>query len=130
MIWTLRMKSHLISDRLLNIKEELTEIKEFKEPQMQLASGYLTLFFRTFISEFYLLAIWNALQLRIWNCVISLELQAIKRNRDINLETFLENFKCIPHPQSKGKAQMIKLCNTVWGIHFGLYFHCFWLARE
>lgn len=51
------MKSHLISDRLLNIKEELTEIREFKEPQMQLVSGYLTLFFRTFISEFYLLAI-------------------------------------------------------------------------
>lgn len=86
------MKSHLISDRLLNIKEELTEIREFKEPQMQLVSGYLTLFFRTFISEFYSLAIWNVLQLRIWNCVISLELQAIKRNRDINLENIFGKF--------------------------------------
>lgn len=43
MIWTSRMKSHLISNRLLNIREELTEIREFKEPQMQLVSSCLRL---------------------------------------------------------------------------------------
>lgn len=55
--------------------------------------------FRTFTSEFYLPAIQKLLQLRTWNCVISLELQAIKRNRDSNLDILFGAF----HMHSTGQ---------------------------
>lgn len=110
MIWTLRMKSHLISNRLLNIREELTEITEFKEPQMQLASSYLSLVLGRFSVDYISLQFRG---FRSWAYGIVSFHESYKPLKGIETSVwvfFLEHFTCIP--QAKVKAQLIKLYST------------------
>lgn len=110
MIWTLRMKSPLISNRLLNTREELTEVREFKEPQIQLVSSYLSLVLGCYSEDS---ICWQIRGFYSWEYgIVSFQKKyKLLKGREASVWIFfLDHFTCIP--QARGKAQLIKLYST------------------
>lgn len=118
MIWTLRMKSHLISNRLLNIREELTERREFKESQMQLVSSYWSLVLGRFSVDSICLQFRGFCSWGYGIVSFHASYKPLKGTETSVWISFLEHFTCIP--QAKGKAQLIKLYST-WCSYQGGY---------